>query len=152
MAFSPLVWLAIGIVFLSLEIIVPGFVVFWLGVGSLITSLGIFLDVIPAGSAEIQWLVFLLSSLSLLVLWHFYFKKYFGNEVVDDARDPTVSELKGRIVKPIAPGIPGEVELYTYYHGIKRWQAESDESLFEGDEITVLEARGIKLKVKRKEE
>lgn len=150
MAFSPFIWLAIGLVFLSLEIVVPGFVVFWLGVGGVITSVGVFLGVIPAGSAEAQWLVFLLSSLSLLLGWHFYFKKYFGNQVVDDARDPSVSGLRGRVVKAIAPGIPGEVELYSNYHGIRRWQAEADEALYEDDEVDVLEARGIRLYVKRK--
>lgn len=149
MAFSPNLWLAAGLILISLEIVVPGFVIFWFGVGALITSLGIFINVIPPGNAEAQWLVFFLSSLALLLLWHFYFKKYFGREVLDDARDPTVIELKGRIIKPITSGIPGEVELYTHYHGIKRWQAEADETLVEGDEIAVIEARGIKLKVKR---
>jgi membrane protein implicated in regulation of membrane protease activity len=150
MALSPLIWLAIGLVCIGIEIIVPGFVVFWLGVGGVLTSLGVFAGIIPRESAEVQWAFFFLSSLSFLLLWHFYFKRFFKKDVVDDHRDPTISELRGRVVKAVLPDIPGEVDLYNYYHGIKRWQAEADEAIDEGEEVSVIEARGIRLYIQRK--
>lgn len=150
MALSPLIWFAIGLVCVGLEIVMPGFVIFWLGVGGLLTSLGVFIGLIPAGSAEFQWAFFFISSLLFLVLWHFYFKRFFKQDVVDETRDPTISELSGRVVKAILGDIPGEVELHTYYHGIKRWQAEAGTTIDEGEEVRVIEARGIRLFVERK--
>jgi len=149
MAFSALVWLAIGLLIMGLEIVVPGFVLFWFGVGGLLTSLFVFTRILPAGSAELQWSFFFVSSLLFLFIWHRYMKKHFSRDIVDEVRDPTIQGLLGRVIKPIAPGMPGEVELYDNFHGLRRWQAESEDDLGEGDEVRVMEARGIKLLVTR---
>ena len=150
MALSPLIWFAIGLVCIGLEIVLPGFVIFWLGVGGLLTSLGVFIRLIPAESAEIQWAFFFISSFLFLVMWHFYFKRFFKQDVVDETRDPTISELSGKVIKEILQDIPGEVELYTYYHGIKRWHAEAGTTIDVGEEVRVVEARGIRLYVEKK--
>lgn len=150
MALSPMVWIAVGIAFLGFEIIAPGFVVFWFGIGALLTSGGIFIGLIAADNATAQWFFFFLSSLACLLAWHFYFKKFFKSKGEAEERDPTLNNLKGRVVRAIMPDVPGEVELYTPYHGIKRWQAEATEIIEEGSEISVLEARGIRLLVAKK--
>lgn len=150
MALSPLVWIAVGVACLGLEIIAPGFVIFWFGIGALLTSAGVFVGLIGADNAAAQWFFFFTSSLLCLLVWHFYFKKYFRSAGDADERDPTLNELRGRVVKAIMPDVPGEVELFTPYHGIKRWQAEAKEIIEEGSEIMVLEAKGIKLFVGKK--
>ena len=149
MAFSPIVWFAIGIVIMALEIIIPGFIIFWFGAGGVITAFVIFVGVIPAESAQWQWLFFFLSSLALLGLWQVFFRKKFQSSVVDSSRDVTLLNARGRATVRIIPGEPGEVELYSLYHGIKKWQAESDEIIEAGDEVTVTDANGIKLIVKQ---
>jgi membrane protein implicated in regulation of membrane protease activity len=68
---------------------------------------------------------------------------------VDKYRDVSLTGIKGKVVKKIEPGIPGKVELYSAYHGIKEWSAEADAELNENEEIQVLEADGIKLIVKK---
>jgi len=148
MAFSPIVWLAIGIIIMACEIIMPGFIIFWFGAGGVLTALFIFIGIIPADAAEWQWIFFFLSSSALLGLWQFFFRKKFNADVVDESRDATMNRLKGRATAKISPGIPGEVELYSSYHGIKKWQAASTEVIEAGEEVEVSDANGIKLIVK----
>ncbi|HON76911.1 MAG TPA: NfeD family protein [Spirochaetota bacterium] len=150
MAFSPFIWLAVGILIMGMEILVPGFVLFWFGIGGVVTSLLVFIKIIPEQNAVAQWVSFFLTSLLCLSLWHFYAGKYFKKSLTDETGDPTLQNLTGRVVKPVMPGVPGEVELYSGFHGIKKWQAEAKEVLEEGEEVRVLEARGIKLVVEKK--
>ncbi len=148
MALSPIVWLAIGVILMALEIIMPGFIIFWFGAGGLLTSIFIYIGIISPLNEELQWIFFFLSSLAFLGLWQVFFKKRFQSSVVDSSRDATLQNVRGRVTSRITPGIPGEVELYTVYHGIKKWQAESAEIIEAGDEVIVTDANGIKLIVK----
>lgn len=150
MAFSPFIWLAVGILIMGMEILVPGFVLFWFGIGGVVTSLLVFIKIIPEQNAVAQWVSFFLTSLLFLSLWHFYAGKYFKKDLTDETGDPTLQNLTGRVVKPVMPGVPGEVELYSGFHGIKKWKAEANEVLEEGVEVRVLEAKGIKLVVEKK--
>lgn len=148
MAFSPIIWLAIGIILMALEIIMPGFIIFWFGAGGLLTALFVYIGVLSPVSAEWQWIFFFLASLAMLGTWQVFLKKRFQSSVIDSSRDATLQNLRGKAISRITPGIPGEVELYTGYHGIKKWQAESVEVIESGDEVIVTDANGIKLIVK----
>jgi len=147
MELSPLAWFSIGVILAALEIVTPGFVIFWFGIGGVFTALLVFLGILK--SAEAQWLFFFLSSMAFLGLWFGVLKKRLRPDGPDSSRDPTVTGLKGRCVRRITPTIPGEVELYESFHGIRVWQAESVETIEEEDEITVAEAKGIKLVVNK---
>ena len=142
----PGIWLAIGLIIIAFEIVVPGFVIFWFGIGGLLTALlawtGLIKDPIW------QWLFFFLASIATLLLWHFVFRRLFQKDTPDDARDPTLVRLRGKVISKVTPSIPGEVELYETFHGLRNWKAESEEILEIGDEIEVVEAKGIKLIVK----
>ena len=148
MALSPIVWLARGVILMALESVMPGFIIFWFGAGGLLTSLFVYTGIISPVSIEGQWIFFFLSSLAFLGLWQVFFKKRFQSSVVDPSRDATLQNIKGRVTLRITPGIPGEVELYTLFHGIKKWQAESAEIIEAGEEVVVADANGIKLVVK----
>ncbi|HDP81401.1 MAG TPA: NfeD family protein [Spirochaetes bacterium] len=145
MNLSPLVWLAVGIVIMAMEILLPGFVIFWFGLGGLLTALGVYIGLLK--SAEAQWFFFFVSSLALLGLWFGVLKKKLAAGKTADSRDPTLLDLKGVCTRAVRPGMPGEVELFDNFHGIKTWQAESTDDIPEGEEIRVVEARGIKLVV-----
>lgn len=148
MAFSPVSWLAIGIVIMAMEIIMPGFIIFWFGAGGVLTALFVFAGIIPAESAQWQWMFFFLSSSAMLAFWQFFLRKKFQGSTVDLSRDATLTNIRGRATERITPGIPGRVELYTGFHGIKKWEAESEDTIESGEEIQVLGANGIKLIVK----
>jgi len=145
--FSWGVWLAIGFVLMGVEIIMPGFVVFWFGVGGIITA--ILTKVGLLDRPEMQWVVFFSSSLAFLAAWFLYFKRCLKKTDPSDVRDPTLTELKGRVIQKITPGTPGRVELNDYYHSIKEWKAESETVIETGEEVEVIESRGINLVVKK---
>ncbi|HOP63997.1 MAG TPA: NfeD family protein [Spirochaetota bacterium] len=149
MLMTPLMWLALGAVLMALEIVAPGFIIFWFGLGAALTALLSFTGVVE--SEMIQWLVFFSSSILFLGLWFGFLRKKFRPGSDDDQRDPTLYHLRGKCMSRIEPGKPGEVELYEHYHGITRWKAESSEVIELNDEIQVLEASGIKLIVKKDE-
>jgi hypothetical protein len=148
MALSPAVWLAAGIIIMALEIVMPGFIVFWFGAGGVLTALFVFIGILPAEEAEIQWIFFFLSSLLMLAVWQLYFSRRFKSTSADLSRDATLVNLRGKVIEEIHPGIPGKVELYTPYHSIKVWSAESSEQIEFGREIAVMDADGIRLIVK----
>lgn len=147
MELSPLTWLSIGLILAALEILAPGFVVFWFGIGGVLTALLVRLGILE--SAEAQWLFFFLSSVSLVGLWFGVLKKRFRPDESTGLRDPTITGLRGSCTRRITPAVPGEVELYETFHGLRTWQAEARETIEEGDEITVTEAKGIKLIVSK---
>ncbi|MGC8765037.1 MAG: NfeD family protein [Brevinematia bacterium] len=138
-------WFAVGAILIALEIVVPGFVIFWFGAGAVITSILVIFKFIP--KLEYQFLVFFLSSFSLMLVWFLWLKKFFVKP--EDLIDPEIKNLKGVVKKKIKPGKPGKVELYDNYHGIKIWKAYSDEELEEGEEVKISGAEGISLFVKK---
>lgn len=146
---TPLIWLAIGVILMAVEIVAPGFIIFWFGLGAALTALLSFTGITE--SETVQWLIFFSSSILFLTLWFGVLKKRLQTGVEDDQRDPTLFNLHGKCITRIEPGKPGEVELYESYHGLTRWKAESAGIIELNDEIQVLEASGIKLIVKKNE-
>jgi membrane protein implicated in regulation of membrane protease activity len=142
-----LAWLAIGILLIAMEAVVPGFVIFWFGAGALATALAVALGM-RGFAAEL--LVFLGVSLGSLLLWHLVLRKRFPGSGAADGRDATITELRGKVTRRIAPEAEGEVELATAFHGLRSWKARSDEALEVGEDIEVIEARGIALVVTRR--
>ncbi len=140
-------WLSVGLILMGLEIIVPGFVLFWFGLGAVISACSVL--IFQGLHPEAQWLIFLTASLAFLSVWHLLLKKRFWKNEADDTRDPTLTGLRGRVIERIMPGIPGRVELYDSFHGIKVWQSESETDIAVGEEVIVREARGIKLIVEK---
>ncbi len=145
--FSWGVWLAIGLVLMGVEIVMPGFIIFWFGAGGILTAL--LTKIFLADSPAMQWLVFFGSSLAFLAAWFLYFKRFVKKTDPSDVRDPTLLNLKGHVTVKISPGAPGRVELNDYYHSIKEWKAESDSVIEAGEDIEVIESRGINLVVKK---
>jgi inner membrane protein len=147
MEYAPLAWLIFGLLLMGLEVIIPGFVLFWFGAGALMTALLSYLGLLPSIFA--QALLFSISSLALLALWHFYLRRFFKSKVVDETGDPTLFNKRGKVTRRIEPNRSGEVELYDNFHGLKVWSAESSQVIEEGEEVMAVEANGIKLVVRR---
>lgn len=146
---TPLTWLAVGVILMAVEIVAPGFIIFWFGLGAALTAFLSFTGIIE--SEPVQWLIFFASSILFLALWFGVLKKRLHPASDDDQRDPTLFNLRGKCIARIEPGKPGEVELYESYHGLTKWKAESTGVIEINDEIQVLEASGIKLIVKKDE-
>lgn len=142
------IWLAIGLGVMAFEIIAPGFVLFWFGISGVLTALLVLIGVLPNGVS--QWIFFFITSFVLVALWFLVLKKRFVKDNKDDARDPTLTDIMGKVTREIKPNIPGEVTLFSAYHGLKVWKAESSEELPVDTEVKVVESTGIILQVIRK--
>jgi membrane protein implicated in regulation of membrane protease activity len=145
---TPIIWLALGVFLIALEIVAPGFIVFWFGLSAIITAGFSYTGIIQ--KELYLWLLFFASSIVFLSLWFGLLKKRYEKRYKEkDERDPTLIDLGGKCTVHIEKGRPGEVELYESYHGLTKWKAESSDTILEGEEIQVVEASGIKLIVKK---
>lgn len=141
---NELMWFLTGLIFLLAEFMIPGFVIFFFGVGAWIVALLLWFNV--ALSFNSQLVIFLISSLLSLVLFRRYGKKYFQGKVkTDDAQ--TFDDIRGEkatVMVDIAPnGVEGKVE----FHGTM-WNAESDVAIQKGTIVEVVERNNLILKVK----
>ena len=142
---KPLIWLSISLGLFVLEILVPGQVLMWFGIGAATTALFRFLGLFD--SVAWQLVYFAISSLCLLMIYQFWLKKKFAKPE-DLSRDPTLLSAKGLVTEEIAPSKPGRVNLYQSFHGVKEWTDERTETISAGTEVYAIEADGIKLIVK----
>lgn len=147
--FSATVLFAAGLILGACEIIVPGFVIFWFGIGAVITGLTTLSGITTSYLS--QSVLFALSSAVFLVVWFRFLKRKFPKLSNDASRDPLLSGIEGIVTKKVLPGKPGEIDLYANFHGITHWKAEASEEIESGEEIVVVEAKGITLLIKRKE-
>lgn len=144
---GPLVWFIAGIFFFLAELAIPGFVIFFFGVGAWITGI---VTLFGVNDINIQLAVFLGSSLLTLILFRKEGKKIFEGKMkkMDDADDEILESFKGqkaKVVKEIIPGdIPGKVE----FRGTL-WNAVSDEKIEKDEVVEILGRDNITLKVKR---
>lgn len=138
-----LVWFIIGIVLLLSELVLPGFVIFFFGVGALITSIIVFLTGID--SVPIQILIFLSSSLLCLAFLRKYFSKLFKGKI--DNKDDLKDEFIGKkciVINEIKPNsLKGKVE----FNG-SIWEADSEFYIDRGTTVEITERNNLTLKVK----
>lgn len=143
-ASNELLWFLCGLVFLLSEFFIPGFVIFFFGVGAWIVALMLWLNVDISFTTQI--FVFLISSVLSLVLFRRYGKKYYQAKVTrDDAQKfDDIRGEKAVVTSTIVPnGIDGKVE----FHGTV-WNAESDVAVPKGTVVEIVERNNLTLKVK----
>ena len=141
-AFSPvLIWFLAGVVFLALELVLPGLVVFFFGVGAWCTALAVALYPVPLAG---QIMVFLAASiLSLLLLRSFFKKVFLGRKLDTDAMERGVLPgATGEVIADILPPAPGTVK-----YGGSFWQATAEVSLVKGTVVRIAEKTNLTLKV-----
>ena len=110
LSFSPvLLWFLAGIVFLALELVLPGLIVFFFGIGAWCAALAVFLFPIPLTT---QLLIFLVASLVALLLLRSTLKKVFLGRTLDvDAMNGAIpADATGEIVEDIAPPATGTIK------------------------------------------
>jgi membrane protein implicated in regulation of membrane protease activity len=125
-------------------LVLPGLVIFFFGLGAMITALVVWIVPLPLA---FQLLTFLVSSLLLLFLLR---KKFSGIFVGRNRTAGTSDEyLEGYVgmtavvVQEIKPGVGGKVE----FRG-SNWQAVSDTAIPEGANVEITGRDNITLKVK----
>lgn len=139
------IWLIIAILFFILEMMGPGFLLFWVGIAALITMVvSIFVD-----SIVIQIGIFTISSILLLFCTRSFVKKISKNDTVNTNAYSFIGK-KGIVTKEIHPTngtgqikVDGEV-----------WSAKSisNDIISEGELITILKIDGVKAVVQKQNE
>ena len=138
---SAVVWFGLGLVFLLLEFVLPGFILFFFGIGAWIVALlTLFIDV----SLNVQILVFLASSLLTVLMFRNWVKNKF------DLNQKSPQQLEDEYIgkyalaeTAITPGHHGKVE----FKGAS-WDASSDDYIEVGEQVLITETRSILLIVK----
>ena len=139
-----LVWFIIGLVLFLLELVLPGFVIFFFGVGAWITAL---LCLIANPGINLQAIVFGVTSiLSLLLLRKMIQKRFFyTREELSRAVEDEFTGREAVAITDIEPGDTGKVE----FKGTS-WKAESAESIVSGQTVIIKSKENFKLFVEPK--
>ena len=138
MEFLPYIWAAIGLLFMGAEFFLPGFVIFFFGLGSLVTALLSWLLPGLKSHITLQILLWLASSGLSLYFLRRYFSKIFRGNILPNEE----SEYAGKtavVLEAITPENPGRVR----FQGTS-WQAISyDESFAPGDTVEILKEENL---------
>ena len=140
---NSLVWFIIGIFFLLAEIIMPGFIIFFFGVGGLVTALITYLFHIESVFAQIS--IFILSSILCLVFLRNVFTQLFKGKVSGqrDLKDEFIGK-KAIVINEIKPNsLSGKVE----FNGTN-WEADSEFYIEKDSVVEITGRRDLKLIVK----
>lgn len=137
-----LMWLIMGVICFVLEMMLPGFIMFFFGLGAWITALVCWLNPV---SLNIQLAVFLVSSLgSLFLLRRFIQKIFIGDETGNDQNVSVTTGDTAEVIEDIVPPAEGKIS----YSGTQ-WRAFSDEMIEKGSIVTILSQDGLRMKVGR---
>lgn len=144
---APLFWLIMGVILLFLELALPGFVLFFFGVGALVTSLGAYLFEL---NLSWQLALFIVASLiSLFSLRNIIQRKFLqsspeGEEDEDEDHLFVHSGERGVVVDGIKPPAEGRIK----YSGTF-WRATADEKIDEEEIISVVSRKGLVIHVEK---
>jgi inner membrane protein len=134
-------WIVLGLALLTLEMLAPGAIFLWFGVGAVVV--GGILYLFPGISWEWQMVIFALFSLASIFIW----KKWRKDSPEDDTESGTLNQrgkaLIGRkvaLVEAIENGV-GRVQIDDTF-----WRVEGDD-LAEGQLVKVTASDGASLKV-----
>ncbi len=141
---APLFWLIIGVILLFLELTLPGFVLFFFGVGALVTSLGAYLF-----GLSLSWQLFLFITASLASLFslrNVIQKKFLQSSAEGEEKDEDIVLVnpgeRGVVVGEILPPAEGRIK----YSGTF-WRATADEKIDEGEIISIVSQEGLVIQV-----
>ncbi len=139
-----LVWFLIGFVLFLLELVLPGFVIFFFGVGAWITAL---VCLIADPGINLQAIIFAITSvLALVALRRMLQRKFMSNK--DSLSESVEDEFTGGealVVSEIRPGKKGKVD----FKGTT-WKAESDTEIREGQAVIIKNKENFTLFVEPK--
>ena len=141
-----LFWFIIGLVLFLFELVIPGFFIFFFGLGAWVTAL-VCLIGDPISITNFQILIFAtVSVLSLIALRRIIQKKFFYSK--DNLSAGVEDEFSGKdalATTSFGPNIKGKVE----FKGTT-WKAESKSEINEGDRVIIIEKENITLIVEPK--
>ncbi len=144
MLVNPVLWIAIGVVLMVSELIIPGGVVVFLGAGAFVTAGALYLGLIEGGFNAVT--LYFVSSLLLLLAIRGTFMRYFGG---DESRANTfeLSDDVDRIVEVTRTIGPADRVGQVLLRG-SRWRALGDgREIPAGSHVRIMTRENITLMV-----
>ena len=139
-----LFWFILGLSFFLMELIIPGFFIFFFGLGAWITAL---ICLLADPSINLQIIIFAITSvLSLIELRRIIQKKFFYSR--DNKSDEVEDEFTGKeglAVSDFGAMQTGKVE----FKGTT-WTAESTSEITKGQRVVIINKESFKLIVEPK--
>jgi inner membrane protein len=139
------IWFIIGLALFLLELLLPGFVIFFFGVGAWITAL---LCLIAHPGINLQIIVFAITSvLSLIALRKIIQRKFFYSKV--DHSSAVEDEFTGK--EAIASADFGSDKKGKVEFKGTSWNAESQSDIKKGQTVIIIKKESFKLIVEPKD-
>lgn len=127
-------WLILAGIFFIAEIITVGFLVFWLGVGALLTTLVSFIT----DNIIIQTSVFVISSTALLFCTRKLSKKLSSKDTTKTNAYSIIGQT-GIVTKDILENEVGQIKV-----GSEVWTANSSSVIAKGTQVKITNIEGVK--------
>lgn len=127
-------WICLGFLLILLELVIPGFIVFFFGVGAIVTGLLLWLFPLPAVA---QLLIFAVLSVASLVIFRRMMPEIFCGssrkiaELPPDDEEPAGKTVQ--VVEAITPETPGKID----FEG-SLWTAASEAPHPAGAVVTIV--------------
>ena len=135
-------WILTGVILLIVEFTVPGLIIFFFGVGAILTGL---LCLAADLSFNTQLSFFTINSIAMLLLLRRFLKPILSPALESDT--PNIQEFEGEaatVTEAIHPDSPGKVE----FHGAE-WRAKAPTALAAGDRVTIVARENLTLTVSK---
>lgn len=139
-------WLALGLLLIGAELLLPAFFLIWFGLGALLT--GLVVALLPLGFTS-QLILWSLASISMVAAWLKYFRNP-NRTGAGQAKEGAlgVVGLITREVGDLGSG-PGEILFQRPVLGSDRWPVVADHPLPAGSRARVTDVLGQTLKVEK---
>ncbi|MCA1557095.1 MAG: NfeD family protein, partial [Acidobacteria bacterium] len=136
-----ILWTVLGVLLIIAEIFTSGFVLLWFGVGALAAA---FAGLVGVDSLTVQFLIFILVSVSLTAASRTIFVNYFSREKTGMDLKTGVDSLPGQLgtVVSSSRGALNEGAVKVYGSTWTAYPAEGEEPLEAGDRVTVERVQG----------
>ena len=135
-------WLLLFVVLIIIELLTVNLTTIWFAFGSLVAYILSFF----VSDIMIQTIIFLVSSIILLIFTRPIVKKFLLNKEVKTNADMLIGKTCV-VTKEITKNETGEVKVNGQY-----WSAKANKKTKAGSEAKILSIEGVKLIVKEKEE
>jgi inner membrane protein len=139
-------WSLVGVIMLVIEFTIPGFVIFFFGLGALLVAFLCFL--LPTLSINAQLVIFIITSLLLLLLLRKWFKSIFSGffnkkEIMPKNIESYIGET-ATVIEKISKNSPGKIE----FHGTS-WKAIAEVDIECGENIVIIKQNNLTFEVKK---
>lgn len=135
---SSFFWILLGLVLVGAEMFIPGFVIFFFGMGAVLTGLAAAILPFIKSSAAAQGILWIAATAFFMGFFRKKFAGIFKGTILNRQIESHVGK-SAEVIEPITPDTPGRVR----YQGTS-WSAMSYTEKFDkGDEVDIVEEKGL---------